>query len=182
MCQFFSLRMGSRLYRSLISARAESPQRFKISLLEYFKRAVDRMFNTSRDAPTTSCCVWSILGEREAALQLAAMSSVVDAVVGRSPSFVRWEGISAHGLPGGPGWTLSGRPLPYIPSSPTVLVLDTVLLGYGDFRAFASNTALSVLPEHICSYRFEALKSPSKTSTVLWLLSGKRSTRFGQGT
>lgn len=81
--------------------------------LEYFKRAVDWMLTLPEMRPQR-VAVFGVSRGTEAALQLAAMSSAVDAVVARSPSFARWEGISARGLPGGPAWTLSGKPLPYI--------------------------------------------------------------------
>jgi hypothetical protein len=42
--------------------------------------------------------VFGVSRGTEAALQLAAMSSAVDAVVARSPSLARWEGITAHDL------------------------------------------------------------------------------------
>jgi dienelactone hydrolase len=83
--------------------------------LEYFKRAVDWML-TLPEIRSRRIAVFGVSRGTEVALQLAAMSSVIDAVVARSPSLVRWEGISAHGLPGGPAWTLSGKPLPYIPN------------------------------------------------------------------
>jgi pimeloyl-ACP methyl ester carboxylesterase len=83
--------------------------------LEYFKRAVDWML-TLPEVSSRRIAVFGVSRGTEAALQLAAMSSAIDAVVARSPSFVRWEGISAHGFPGGPAWTLSGKPLPYIPN------------------------------------------------------------------
>lgn len=50
----------------------------------------------------------------EAALQFAATYSEVKAVVARSPSYVRWEGITARRLPGGPAWTYRGQPLSYV--------------------------------------------------------------------
>jgi pimeloyl-ACP methyl ester carboxylesterase len=83
--------------------------------LEYFKRAVDWIL-TLPEMRSRPIAVFGVSRGTEVALQLAAMSSNINAVVARSPSFVRWEGISAHGLPGGPAWTLSGQPLPYIPN------------------------------------------------------------------
>jgi hypothetical protein len=83
--------------------------------LEYFKRAADWML-TLPETRSRRIAVFGVSRGTEVALQVAAMSSVIDAVVARSPSFVRWEGISARGLPGGPGWTLSGKPLAYIPN------------------------------------------------------------------
>jgi dienelactone hydrolase len=83
--------------------------------LEYFKRAVDWMI-TLPETRSRRIAVFGVSRGTEVALQLAAMSSVINAVVARSPSFACWEGISARGLPGGPAWTLSGKPLPYIPN------------------------------------------------------------------
>jgi len=36
--------------------------------------------------------------------------------VARSPSHVRWEGVTARGFPGGPAWINRGKALPYIPN------------------------------------------------------------------
>jgi len=83
--------------------------------LEYFQRAADWML-TLPETRSRRIAMFAVSRGTEAALQVAAMSPVIDAVVARSPSFVRWEGISAHGFPGGPAWTLSGKPLPYIPN------------------------------------------------------------------
>lgn len=83
--------------------------------LEYFQRAANWMLRLP-ETRSRRIAVFAVSRGTEAALQLAAMSSVIDAVVARSPSFVRWGGISARGLPGGPAWTFSGKPLPYIPN------------------------------------------------------------------
>jgi hypothetical protein len=40
----------------------------------------------------------------------------VEVVIARSPSHVRWEGVTARHLPGGPAWTFHGKPLPYVPN------------------------------------------------------------------
>jgi pimeloyl-ACP methyl ester carboxylesterase len=81
--------------------------------IEYFGRALNWM----RARPETDprfVGVFGVSRGAEAALQFAATYSEVTAVVARSPSHVRWEGISAKGLPGGPAWTHRGKPLPYI--------------------------------------------------------------------
>ena len=52
----------------------------------------------------------------EAALMLAATYPEVKAVVAKAPSHVRWEGVTANHLPGGPAWTFDGKPLPYVPN------------------------------------------------------------------
>ncbi|HXX14981.1 MAG TPA: acyl-CoA thioesterase/bile acid-CoA:amino acid N-acyltransferase family protein [Candidatus Eremiobacteraceae bacterium] len=52
----------------------------------------------------------------EVALQFAATYPDVNAVVARSPTNVRWEGITKRRLPGGSAWTYRGQPLPYIPN------------------------------------------------------------------
>jgi dienelactone hydrolase len=66
--------------------------------LEYFKRAADWML-TLPETRSRRIAVFGVSRGTEVALQVAAMSSV-----------------SAHGFPGGPAWTLSGKPLPYIPN------------------------------------------------------------------
>lgn len=83
--------------------------------IEYFKQAADWMI-TRPEVSSRQISLFGVSRGTEAALQLASMSPAIDAVVVRSPSFARWEGISSQGLPGGPAWTLSGKPLPYIPN------------------------------------------------------------------
>ena len=53
----------------------------------------------------------------EPALYTAAATGGVDALVLRSPSFALWGGVSSAHLPGKPGWTLAGKPLPAIPNT-----------------------------------------------------------------
>jgi dienelactone hydrolase len=82
--------------------------------LEYFAQA----FAWLRARPATDPRFVGVLGASrgaEAALQFAAINPDVNAVVARSPSYVRWEGATARQLPGGPAWTWHGQPLAYAP-------------------------------------------------------------------
>ena len=47
---------------------------------------------------------------------IAAATYPVGAVIARSPSHVRWEGVTAGHFPGGPAWTFDGKPLSYVPN------------------------------------------------------------------
>jgi pimeloyl-ACP methyl ester carboxylesterase len=83
--------------------------------VEYFGRALEWM----RACPETDPTFVGVYGASrgaEAALLLAATYPQVKAVVARSPTNVRWEGVTAKGLPGGPAWTYRGKPLSYIPN------------------------------------------------------------------
>jgi dienelactone hydrolase len=90
------------------------PQTLQNIPMEYFERAADWMRSRPQIVPQR-IAVLGVSRGAEAALQLGAIDPTVGAVVARSPSFVRWEGISAHGLPGGSAWTYFGKALPYIP-------------------------------------------------------------------
>jgi dienelactone hydrolase len=82
--------------------------------VEYFGRAIEWM----RRRPEVNRGFVGICGVSrgaEAAL-ITASTYPVDAVIARSPSHVRWEGVTAHHLPGGPAWTLGGKPLSYVPN------------------------------------------------------------------
>jgi dienelactone hydrolase len=82
--------------------------------LEYFERALQWMRARSGVKPGF-LALYGISRGAEAALTVAATYRDVTAVVARSPSHVRWEGTSSINLPGGPIWTLHGKPLAYVP-------------------------------------------------------------------
>ena len=82
--------------------------------IEYFGTAIEWL----RRRPEVNGGVVGIYGASrgaEAAL-ITAATYRVGAVIARSPSHVRWEGVTAHHLPGGPAWTFNGKPLPYVPN------------------------------------------------------------------
>lgn len=83
--------------------------------IEYLGKALKWMCARPEVDPTFISVFGASRGA-EAALQLAATYSDVKAVVARSPSHVRWEGITARHLPGGPAWTYRGQRLPYVPN------------------------------------------------------------------
>jgi dienelactone hydrolase len=80
--------------------------------VEYFGNAIEwvRRKGNVKDG---FVCIYGASRGAEAAL-IAASTYSVRAVVARSPSNVRWEGVTAHHLPGGPAWTLNGSPLPFV--------------------------------------------------------------------
>ena len=83
--------------------------------LEYFGKAVQWM----RASPMVDAGFIAAFGTSrgaEAALMLAATYPEIKAAVAKSPSHVRWEGVTAKHLPGGPAWTFNGLPLPYVPN------------------------------------------------------------------
>jgi hypothetical protein len=83
--------------------------------IEYFDKAVQWMCARPEVVPN-HLAVFGISRGAEAALMLAAENPHLEAVVARAPSHVRWEGLTARHLPGGPAWTLDGRALPYVPN------------------------------------------------------------------
>ena len=83
--------------------------------IEYFEKAVPWM-RARAEVDPGRMAVFGISRGTEAALTLAADNPHPEAVVARAPSHVRWEGLTARRLPGGPAWTLAGRPLPYVPN------------------------------------------------------------------
>jgi len=83
--------------------------------IEYFGRALEWMRARAETDPTFVAIIGASRGA-EAALQVAATYSDVKAVVARSASYVRWEGITGRQLPGGPAWTYRDQPLPYVPN------------------------------------------------------------------
>jgi pimeloyl-ACP methyl ester carboxylesterase len=83
--------------------------------VEYFGSAMEWL----RGRPEVDFDFVGLLGVSrgaEAALLIGATYPEVKAVVARSPSHVLWEGVTARHLPGGPAWTLGGKPLPYVPN------------------------------------------------------------------
>jgi pimeloyl-ACP methyl ester carboxylesterase len=83
--------------------------------VEYFGKALEWV----RARPETEPAFVGVYGASrgaEAAVLLAATYPQAKAVIGRSPTNVRWEGVTAKGLPGGPAWTYRGEPLSYIPN------------------------------------------------------------------
>ena len=83
--------------------------------VEYFGRAVSWM-RASPLVDADSIAVFGVSRGAEAALMLAATYPEIKAVVAKAPSHVRWEGVTARHLPGGPAWTFEGKPLPYVPN------------------------------------------------------------------
>jgi pimeloyl-ACP methyl ester carboxylesterase len=83
--------------------------------LEYFGKAIQWV----RASPMVDASFIAVFGASrgaEAALMLAATYPEIKAVVAKAPSHVRWEGVTAKHLPGGPAWTFNGQPLPYVPN------------------------------------------------------------------
>jgi pimeloyl-ACP methyl ester carboxylesterase len=81
--------------------------------VEYFGRAVQWMCARPEVDPHFVSVLGASRGA-EAALLVGAIFPEVKAVVARSPSNVRWEGVTANHFPGGPAWTYGGKPLPYV--------------------------------------------------------------------
>jgi len=82
--------------------------------IEYFGRAIEWM-RRRREVNGRFVGICGASRGAEAALITAAAYGV-GAVVARSPSHVRWEGVTARHFPGGPAWTLDGQPLSYVPN------------------------------------------------------------------
>jgi dienelactone hydrolase len=82
--------------------------------IEYFGRAIEWM-RRRREVNGGFVGIYGASRGAEAALITAATYSV-GAVIARSPSHVRWEGVTAGHFPGGPAWTFDGKPLSYVPN------------------------------------------------------------------
>jgi pimeloyl-ACP methyl ester carboxylesterase len=82
--------------------------------VEYFGRALQWM-RARHGVDPEFVALYGISRGAEAALTVAATYPEVKAVVARSPSHVRWEGVSSISLPAGPLWTVHGKALPYVP-------------------------------------------------------------------
>ena len=80
--------------------------------IEYFGRAIEWL-RRRREVDGCFVGIYGASRGAEAAL-IAAATYTVEAVIARSPSHLRWEGVTAGHLPGGPAWTFGGRPLPYV--------------------------------------------------------------------
>jgi hypothetical protein len=82
--------------------------------IEYFGRAIEWL----RRRPELNGGFVGIYGASrgaEAAL-ITSATYPVEAVIARSPSYVRWEGLTAGHFPGGTAWTFHGKSLPYVPN------------------------------------------------------------------
>ena len=83
--------------------------------IEYFAKAI-RWMSASPVVDADFIAVYGTSRGAEAALTVAATYPEIKAVVAKAPSHVRWEGVTAKHLPGGPAWTFNGKPLPYVPN------------------------------------------------------------------
>ncbi len=83
--------------------------------LEYFGKAI-RWMRTRRGVDPDAIAMYGASRGAEAALLAAAVYPDIKAVVAKSPTHARWEGLTARRMPGGPAWTHGGKPLPYIPN------------------------------------------------------------------
>jgi len=83
--------------------------------IEYFGKVV-RWMRASPVVDPDCITAYGISRGAEAALTVAATYPEIKAVVAKAPSHVRWGGVTANHMPGGPAWTFNGKPLPYVPN------------------------------------------------------------------
>jgi len=130
--------------------------------MEYFDKAVQWMCARPEVVPN-HLAAFGISRGTEAALMVAANNPHLEAVVARAPSHVRWEGVTASRLPGGPAWTLAGRALPYVPNRiplgfALLYLWDTVVgtpvrqspLFLSDLAYFGDTARVEIAVEQVC--------------------------------